>query len=279
MNLSVYAHPERLLIATWTVDDGTPVLRGYKELHPRTTIDLRNFDVENVHVVLHSSNVLLHWVPVDVGEDLSTRLQFERTSWFDVDEYQALSTSAFQTVIDGNFHQLHACAQADASVIAYRNAIASEQTPTSVDLDLDVQAALLTTKPQPSSWLLLGRRGEMWHAFIIGVEHRPIAYAAFLHDNAQSHQSMIIRLLQAMSHRYEFDVRAIMLFGDVLTANEVVAIRDAFSTSAIRVARLQPFKLIRSMLDEATEQRLLKRAHIVAPLAGSMLLERRLETT
>jgi hypothetical protein len=48
-------------------------------------------------------------------------------------------------------------------------------------------------------------------------------------------------------------------------------LRDDINFADIKVARLQPFKRIRSLLDETTEQRLLRRAPVVAPIAGTML--------
>ena len=120
MNLTVYLHPERLLIASWDLDDNVPVLHGYRELHPSTEIDLRDVAVDRVHVVLHSSDVLLHWFPIDSHNDLSQRRSFEASAWFDVPEMRPLEVSSFATVLTSS-SKMRALARAHSNVLDRRD--------------------------------------------------------------------------------------------------------------------------------------------------------------
>lgn len=270
MNLTVYLHPERLLIALWAFDDSVPVLHGYRELHPSTKIDLRDYAVYRVHVVLHSSDVQLHWFPVDSTEDLDHRRVFEASAWFDRQDMRPLESSAFATSLASQ-STMRALASAQSTVIDRRDLMIGPSCMTGVDLDLDIQAALASTTARRSPWLLLGRRSNTWHAVIIGPEHQATAHAMFAHEANLNISSIVRKLHGAMEERYDCSIDALMMFGDVLTTEDVALLREDISFADIKVARLQPFKRVRSLLDDATEKRLLRRAHVIAPIAGTML--------
>lgn len=270
MNLTVYLHPERLLIASWDLDDNVPVLHGYRELHPSTEINLRDVAVDRVHVVLHSSDVLVHWFPIDSNNDLGQRRCFEASAWFDVPEMRPLDVPSFGTVLTSS-STMRALARAHSNVLDRRDRMIGELCATSVDLDLDIQAALASTSARNSPWLLLGRRSDMWHAIVIGAEHQAVAHSMFTNDSSLVWTAMVHSIHNTMQERYGCVLDAVMIFGDVLTSQDVASLRDHTSFSNVKVARLQPFKRIRSLLDEATEQRLLRRAHVIAPIAGTML--------
>jgi hypothetical protein len=61
-----------------------------------------------------------------------------------------------------------------------------------------------------------------------------------------------------------------MVFGDFITAEDLGALKATTELSGILIARSQPFKQLHSVLDSQAEQRIIKRAHAIAPLAGSM---------
>lgn len=270
MNLTVYLHPERLLIASWALDENVPVLHGYRELHPDAEIELQDYAVDSVHIVLHSSDVLIHWFPIDANEDLDCRRVFEASAWFGHPELYPLDESAFTTGVYSS-SAMRALVYAQASTLKRRDRMIGASCMTGVDLDLDIQAALASTSARRSPWLLLGRRSNTWHAIIVGPEHQATAHAMFPNDGTLDHASMVYELHRTMEERYGSSLDALMLFGDVLTSDDVTLLRDDVNFADIKVARLQPFKRIRSLLDETTEQRLLRRAHVVAPIAGTML--------
>ncbi len=269
MNLTVYLHPERLLIASWALEENVPVLHGYRELHPYTEINLRDYAVDRVHVVLHSSDVQLHWFPIDLSEDLDQRRGFEASAWFNRPGMQPLESSAFATALISR-STMRALASAQSTVLDRRDHMIGQSCITGVDLDLDIQAALATASARRSPWLLLGRRSNTWHAVIIGTEHQATAHAMFPNEANLGHTSTVHKIHRTMEERYGCSLDALMMFGDMLTSDDVAQLRDDINFADIKVARLQPFKRVRSLLDDATEQRLLRRAHVVAPIAGTM---------
>lgn len=269
MNVTAYIHPERLLVCAWAIEDSVPVIHAYKEVDPTSEISFQELGYNNVHLIIHSSDVRLHWYPAVDHIQAAEQHAFEQSAWFTADGYRGLSATAFTTVIHANAGPMHASVQVRSPLISRIEQL-STGARVSVDTDLDIQAALTSTMPRQSPWLLVGRRGSMWQATIIGSDHQPIASSAFAHDTDYSYESMVALIHTTLQDRYCLTLEAIMLYGDIVTSEQIQSIRESTVFSGVKIARSQPFKLVRSMLSQEVEQRLLRRAHVVAPLAGSM---------
>jgi hypothetical protein len=271
MNVTVYIHPMRLLVATWQVEDHIPVLYGYKELAPDYDLDLRSARPDSVSIILHSTSIRLHWFPLGDHAQLSDTSSFEQSAWFVDESFVPLPSESFTSVLTNHDSTMHASIAVHTVAAERIERIAGSSARISVDLDLDIQAALSSTAPRSAPWLLLGRRGSIWHAVIINELHRPSAYASFLHDDDYSYSGMVSLIRGSLAARHSVDVSAVMIFGDHVSAEEIADLKGMGEQSGFVVARLQPFKHLRSALDSLVEQKVIKRAHALAPLAGSML--------
>ena len=269
MNVAAYLHPERLLVCFWQMDHSIPVIHAYKELNPSTDVNFSELGYTHTDVIVHSSDTRLHWFPVDSIDSLNGQHAFEGSAWFEESGFRMLSDDTCSTIIQAPT-PMHASIQARQSIIERCGGLAHEVS-IHVDIDLDIQAAIHCTQPRVSPWLLIGRRGALWQATLVSSEHLPIAYSSFSHDTDYSNDTMVSLILRAMQDRYAVAVDALMLYGDNVTADNILSMRQTWHSKGIRVARLQPFSRIRSVLDTEVEQRMLKRAHVVAPLAAVML--------
>lgn len=271
MNISAYLHPERLLIAAWKLDESIPMLHEYKQFKPDAALMPDAFAGHSVQIVLHRSDVVLHWYPFDPSEDAQERRDFESAAWT-----ENLGTNTNIVIRTSTKLIKPDCVwspsvQAKAH-IAERLESLMELNPTFLlDIDLDIQAALTCTSPQPQSWLLLGRRGLLWTASLINERHDVVAYAEYEHDTDYSSEAMISLICHSVRDRYQVDVLRIMLLGDFLTADHITELKQRDSIRDFNIARFQPFRKIGSTLESSVAERLLRNAHVVSPLAGAML--------
>jgi hypothetical protein len=271
MNVTVYIHPMRLLVATWQVEDHIPVLYGYKELAPDYDLDLRSARPDSVSIILHSTSIRLHWFPLGDHAQLSDTSSFEQSAWFVDESFVPLPSESFTSVLTNHDSTMHASIAVHTVAAERIERIAGSSARISVDLDLDIQAALSSTSPRLAPWLLLGRRGNIWHAVIINEHHRPSAYASFLHDDEYSYSDMLSLIRGSVAARYSVEISAVMIFGDHVSAEEIVDLKVTGEQSGFLIARLQPFKHMRSAVESLVEQTVIRRAHALAPLAVSML--------
>lgn len=271
MNVTVYIHPMRLLVATWQIEEHIPVLRGYKELAPDYELDLRSARPDSVSIVLHSTSIRMHWFPLGENEALNQRSAIEQYAWFDDTAYLPLPSESFTTVLTAQDTRMHASVAVQRATAGRIESMADSTARVCVDLDLDIQAALRSTKPRIEPWLLLGRRGNIWHAVIINEHHHPSMYASFLHDDEYSYSDMVSLIRGSLTARYSLDVSTVMIFGDHVSTDEIIHLKEASDRSGLFITRLQPFRRLRSELDALVEQKIIRRAHALAPIAGSML--------
>lgn len=269
MNVAAYLHPERLLVCIWEMDESIPVIHAYKELDPSSDLSLAELGCEQMDLIIHSSDVRLHWFPADGSTDLQERYVFEGTAWFDTPGYSALPAASCATIIYGPT-PMHASIQAREPVVERCQKLA-QGASIHVDIDLDIQAALECTQPRSMPWLVVGRRGTAWQASLIGTNHLPTASAVFWHDADYTNEAMLSLIHKTMQDRYDVCLDAVMVYGDNVTADQIASMRETWLVDGVRIARSQPFARIRSVLDTQSGQRLLKRAHVVAPLAAIML--------
>lgn len=277
-NVTAYIHPERLLIATWFIENGVAVVQDYKELAPNATVDLRNIRTDTMQLIVHSSHVRLHWYPVAGKFDTIDRAEFEQQTWFETSEFRCDAKVTISTLIHGTDYDMKAAVAIADQALNRCEILAGSDISIATDYEMDLYAALASTKPRLEPWMLLGRRGAFWYATIIDANHRVIKYATFPHDSDYSNQAMTSLILNAVTQRYEIAVSAILVYGDVVTAEEIQETKNLWSEQGIKVGRLQPFRTMQSMLDDKTAQRLLRRAHVVSPLAGAILHQQQLIT-
>jgi hypothetical protein len=269
MNIAAYIHPERLLVCIWEMDESVPMIHAYKELDPSTDVNFTELGYAQTDVIVHSSDVRLHWFPVGSGADLQELHVFEGAAWFADQGYTALPGATCATIIQTPI-PMHASLQARDSVLSRCSQLAPNAA-VSVDIDLDIQAALYCTQPRMSPWLIIGRRGAAWQATLISSDHTPVSSSVFTHDFDYSNEAMLSLIHRAMQDRHGVTIDAVMVYGDNVTADQISSLRQTWLGNGVRIARSQPFARIGSLLDAEAEQRLLRRSHVVAPLAGIML--------
>lgn len=271
MNITAYLHPERLLVATWEHEDSVPVLLGYKQFRADTILSSEALAGNNVHIILHRSHVDLHWFPVDDSENADERRGFESSAW-----------AALQSIDSGvsvtTASSMHRSGCLWLPSVTVNDQARQQLVPLSAinptffcDIDLDIQAALATTSTQPEPWLLLGRRGAGWTAVVINEHHQIAAFAEYQHDDDYTVDTMIALICRSMHDRFNVDFARIMLFGDMLTSNHIAELNVSAVVDGYSFNRLQPFRNVRSAIDGSIGERLIRQAHVVSPLVGSML--------
>ncbi|MBM4178565.1 MAG: hypothetical protein FJ211_04445 [Ignavibacteria bacterium] len=278
-NVTAYLHPERLLVATWVLDGGIAVIQDYKELAPDANIDLRSIATETIQLIIHSSHARFHWFPVDTSTRSTERAQFEQQAWFERSAFMYSEKIEMPTVIHCEGYEVQAVAAVTEQIRSRCQELGGNDSLIAIDYTSDVHAALSSIKQRSEPWLLLSRRGAHWYASVIGANHKVLHFAAFPHDNDYSNQAMIMLIVSTIGQRYDTVISALLLCGDVITSDEIQETKDALVQDGIKVSRLQPFKTMQSQLSEKNAQRLLRRAHVISPLAGAILQQQLLATT
>jgi L-rhamnose isomerase len=119
--------------------------------------------------------------------------------------------------------------------------------------------------------MIIGRRAERWHAAIVSPAHVITSVSTFQHDIDYSNAEMIELIYNKLCDRYACSIDSALVFGDVVTSDEIGNLKHHDALRAIKIGRLHPFRHVHTNLDQLHSERIIKRAHVVSPLAGVVL--------
>ncbi len=273
MVTTVYLHPRRTLVATWSTDADTPVLTTYRELQPGSTQSLRaELDVPPTAVVL-SHGWFVHGFPTSAPHLNQQRRAFEleHICGLSPNSLPQIDLECSLPTIGNAFWHTLTCV--DSNVVSKVRDSFGPGCKITSDVYADIRAALFSVPPQSERWLLFGRRGDRMVSAIIGIDHRPeristqpVVEGLALHD-------AIIAEFALLRQSHGVSINHVLLFGDHLTIGMFETLKLILRQSNIKSARLQPFRAVGSELDTDSERRIIDRAHVVAPIMAAILTD------
>lgn len=217
-----------------------------------------------ITVVAHSSNLTYHAFPFDAAENLQDRLSFELKEFVaDVNQSE-----------DAIRHIRHAGKAYGAEwmslLIVPRLLLRSihDTLGTEAVIVSDIEADIEAAKPDGDS-VLIGRRGDfLWTASIYGIqapyhlercpiqEHMP--FEMLMEESLTEHEASV-----------EPSWSAVRLFGDYLTPTIMQTFADSIVGKGRSVQRFNPFRHVRAEMPKEMQDNIIKKAHILSPLAGA----------
>ncbi|MFM8771124.1 MAG: hypothetical protein ACKOE4_03745 [Candidatus Kapaibacterium sp.] len=273
MRRTLYLHPKRTLLVTWSVEGDRPCLTDYSELEPIASLqELRHMEHIDT-VVVSTDSWFVHSYPTSSFDDQGTRQEFEleqicglhdeRTPQVDVECRIALTQDAQWTSM--------VCVDADA-VRVIRSALGKHCRVIS-DVRADIDVALASTLVQPHSWMLHGRRGDRLITAIIGQNHEPLFVGVQPASDELTIDASVLGELALLRQRFALSVSHVLLFGDHLTVAMADSAKSTLKQAGVKAARLQPFRMVTSTLDSTASGRVISRAHVIAPIMADVLVE------
>ena len=273
MATTVYFHPRRTLIATWSTRADAPVLTGYRELEPGTTQDLRTeLDTTPTAVVL-SRGWFIHGYPTSSPySDLQRRaFELEHICGIAPDSLPQIDVESWLPTVGDAFWHTLTCV--DSDVVAQFRDVFGPECRIMSDVYADVRAALSSVPGQSERWLMFGRRGEQMITAVIGTDHRPELFRTQMVVEGLSLQDAVLAELALLRQRHGVSINHVLLFGDYLTIGMFETLKPLLRQANIKVARLQPFRNVISELDVEAERRIIARAHVVAPVMAALFTD------
>ncbi len=243
-----YLHPLRTIEIAWERDsDGIAVVTGYRDQPPGDVADPGAF------LIRHSDQVASHRFPVTAASD--DRLLAE--------------CQAFLPEHDPNRDRLTPLRTTGRSfgrpwTTALSYTAVSDQLVCS-DLEADLAGMALN-----GPTLFLGRRGASWW---IGAQDTTLLALDRLPHPDQT--PLVMFLQEALDDLLAVEgltTRTLTVFGDQLTPDLLKQITAIGRGRLDGVERFNPFRHVRSSVNDAAAASLLKRAHLLGCLVGAMAL-------
>jgi hypothetical protein len=268
LSTTVYLHPRRTLTATWDLEPEVPCLVAYREHDPSAKLDLVMPADHPSSVVVACGHWFVHGYPSSSAAN-GLRRDFELAEVCGRDASIGAEMECHCESPSGlTWNSLVVVAPDRLDLRGHD--IPTGSGPMS-DLSVDIRLALLCTPPQIHPWVLCGRRGSRFIAVVISPDHSPSVILAQERDQDAPFERTVVSALESIRTRFELDIRHIMLFGDYLTLPMIDELKVALRQSGIKSTRLQPFRAVDSALDASTSDRILSRAHVIAPIMSAAI--------
>lgn len=273
MRRTLYLHPKRTLLATWSVDGDRPCLTEYSELEPIASLQELHLAEHIDTVVVSTDSWFVHSYPTSSFDVQGARREFEleQICGLDADRVPQVDVECrIASTMDSQWTSL-VCVNADA-VRTIRSTFGQHCRVVS-DVRADIDVALASTPAQPHAWMLHGRRGDRQITAIIGENHLPLFVGVQPAASDLTIDASVLGELALLRQRFALAVNHVLLFGDHLTAAMSESAKASLKQAGVKAARLQPFRMVTSTLDEATSQRVISRAHVIAPVMTGVITE------
>lgn len=271
MRATVYLHPQRTAVAHWSEDEAVPVLTAYVEREPEKPLDDLVVGAEDVTVAVHGSMVTFHAYPVDEHEDAMERRSFELSMCLpDVREgVDVVHDITMPALLHGT--QWHGFFIITKTMIEAIHRRVHQEATFVADIELDVEIARATVPQQATPWLLMGRRGSVWYRAVIGTDHALQTLTSIPYDSGSA-PGPVVRdsILELRSATGTF-IDKVLLFGDNLTKTVYTEVSASVRPLDVRTGRLQPFRRVKTELDNNVQTSLLAKAHLLGPLVAPAL--------
>lgn len=271
MHTTIYLHPQRTLVAHWDTDGEAPAIVSYHELSP--TDDVRTMlSIDSiVTVAVHSSVTRWHHFPVDAEDDTAVRTAFEiSTCMPDIDP-------TVDRIVAVN-ERLHDVQRQWCALLAIPRNVSDEvaqrigpEARIVSDIQCDLHAALTCIAPQPHRWSLMGMRGDKWLCAIVSPDHVIENVVAFPVDLSGSYVDNAVDCYHGIQSTTDHTIGHALLFGDDLTKQRYEELALRLGEESVKIGRLQPFRRVAAMVDDATKRLLLALAHVVGPLVAPVM--------
>lgn len=267
---TIYLHPRRTLVASWDTDADMPCLVEYCEYSPEIELSGIISPCNERVIVAGTDHWFAHSYPSAAGVLNPERVAFEFEhvcgvpSHTDLDMHLSIGLSsgvAWNTVI-GVYPD---------TIPGIRHLVGPHVKEIISDLATDIRTALACTPPQGQHWALHGRRGAKIITVVISPDHIALYAVVRQESHNAPYQQAVLSDLAALRLRFELDVRHVMLFGDFLTMSMLGEVRSALRGEGVKSARLQPFRSVATSIDLSVADKILSRAHVIAPIMASVV--------
>ncbi|MBU3678722.1 MAG: hypothetical protein FGM32_03835 [Candidatus Kapabacteria bacterium] len=270
MPRTLYLHPKRTLLATWSLDGERPCLTDYCELEPSASLqELEPIDA----VVVAADSWFVHGYPTSSNDEQGARLEFELEQICGLHGDRAPVVDVECRIATSQDSQWTSIVCVDAQSVQAIRSIFGQHCRVVSDVRADIDVALASTPAQPHTWMIHGRRGDRLITAVIGENHEPLFVGVQPASSDLTIEASVLGELALLRQRFALAVSHVLLFGDHLTAAMADAAKTTLKQAGVKAARFQPFRLVTSTLDAATSGRIIARAHVVAPIMANVLVE------
>jgi len=273
MFTSVYLHPMRTICMSWDTTNGIATLHDYKEFQPITseytlsdTFHLVNNANTEITVVVHTSHIRYHTFPYSTAENLEDRKSFE------IREFLGGSL-ADNTVVRTVHHKglSHNANWMSLLILPpHVKGLINTQFGTDAEIMVDIEADIQAAK-HDGDVVLLGMRGEFLWALSLNELKAPYHLEQFpVHRNSPFElqlEEAFVEHTAPLEHTW----KKMRLFGDALTPMILQKVGESIVGNGKSVARFNPFPHVRAEVSNEVQDSIIKRAHILSPLAGAAL--------
>lgn len=270
---TVYLHPRRTLIASWSTHNDVPVLVAYREQEPGIGPNGWDDLQTPVSTVVLSQGWFIHGYPTSSPYPDQQRRAFELEHICGIapDSQPQIDVECSLPTAGDAFWRTLAGVRAD--IISNIQDIFGPTCRIVSDLRADLNAALSSVPPQSDRWLMFGRRGHQLITAVIGTDHRPELVSTQPVVEQLTLQDAIVAELALLRRLHGVSINHVLLFGDHLTVGMYQTIKPLLRQVGIKAARLQPFRNVGSELDAEAERRVIARAHVVAPVMAALFTD------
>lgn len=273
MRRTLYLHPKRTLLATWSIDGERPCLTSYSELEPISSLHELHL-TENVDtIVVSADSWFVHSYPTSSVDDQGARREFELEQICGLSGEHAPTVDVECRIASTQGSQWTSIVCVDADAVRTIRSTFGQHCRVVSDVRADIDVALASTPAQPHAWMLHGRRGDLLITAIIGENHRPLFVGVQPAASDLTIDASVLGELALLRQRFALTVNHVLLFGDHLTAAMADSAKASLKQAGVKAARLQPFRLVTSTLDETSSQRVISRAHVIAPVMAGVITE------
>ena len=273
MVTTVYLHPRRTLIASWSTDSEVPVLVDYRELeamaHPATLLELQ----DRPSAVVLSSGWYIHGFPCSspYPDHQRNSFELEHICGIDADALPQVDLECSIPTVGGAYWRTLTCV--DSGLVQQLRGILGPGCRIMSDVRADINAALSSVPPQSDPWMMFGRRGEQMITAVIGTNHRAELISTQPVQDGLPLQDAILAELALLRQRHGVNINHVLLFGDHLTVGMFETLKPLLRQASVKTARLQPFRNVSSEVDGDAERRIIARAHVVAPVMAALFTD------